>query len=290
MRCKSVLAALAQVATLGAALGATLATAQPFDQTRYPDWRGQWGRVFVPGLKGNPSWDPHKSEGRAQDAPLTAEYKALHEASLADQVAGGAGLDRDYACYPPGMPRMMNVYAPSEIIIMPGATYMLMGFLNEIRRIYTDGRDWPDPIEPSLAGYSLGRWIDEDGDGRFDVLEIETRGFRGHRTLDSTAIPLHADNASIIRERIRGDAADRDVIYDEITVIDHALTHPWTVTKGYRRNAVARPSWRESKCAEDNLHVRIGGDSYMLSGDGFLMPAKRGQAPPDLRYFGKTRN
>jgi hypothetical protein len=23
----------------------------------------------------------------------------------------------------------------------------------------------------------------------------------------------------------------------------------------------------------------------MLSGDGFLMPTKKGQAPPDLRYF-----
>jgi len=272
-----------------ALLFAMLAPAMAFDETRYPDWRGQWSRAAVPGLKGNPSWDPFKSEGRAQEAPLTDEYRALHEASLADQVAGGAGLDRDYACFPAGLPRMMNVYSTLEIIIMPETTHLLFGFLNEVRRVFTDGRDWPDPIEPSTAGYSIGRWIDTDGDGRYDLLEVETRGFRGHRTLDSTAIPLHADNASIIKERISADGANRDILHDEITVIDHALTHPWTVTKSYRRSSDAHPSWRESKCAEDNLHVRIGEDSYMLSGDGLLMPAKKGQAAPDLRYFNRAR-
>ena len=29
-----------------------------------------------------------------------------------------------------------------------------------------DGRDWPDDIEATYAGYSIGRWVDEDGDGR----------------------------------------------------------------------------------------------------------------------------
>jgi hypothetical protein len=40
----------------------------------------------------------------------------------------------------------------------------------EIRRIFTDGRDWPTDIEPAYLGYSIGRWIDEDGDGRYTVL------------------------------------------------------------------------------------------------------------------------
>jgi hypothetical protein len=35
---------------------------------------------------------------------------------------------------------------------------------------------WPSEIEPTFAGYSLGKWIDEHGDGRHDVLEVETRG------------------------------------------------------------------------------------------------------------------
>jgi hypothetical protein len=42
-------------------------------------------------------------------------------------------------------------------------------------------------------------------------------------------------------------------------------------------------------CAEGSTHVRIGQESYMLSAEGELMPAKKNQTPPDLRYFGQAR-
>jgi hypothetical protein len=32
----------------------------------------------------------------------------------------------------------------------------------------------------------------------------------------------------------------------------------------------------------------VGKESYYVSGDGFLMPVKKGQQPPDLRYFRQT--
>jgi len=35
--------------------------------------------------------------------------------------------------------------------------------------------------------------------------------------------------------------------------------------------------------------IIIGKENYFLSGDGFLMPARKDQAPPDLRYFKPTR-
>ena len=43
------------------------------------------------------------------------------------------------------------------------------------------------------------------------------------------------------------------------------------------------------ECAEDNHHVTIGKDDYFISADGLLMPAKKDQPPPDLRYFKETR-
>ena len=43
--------------------------------------------------------------------------------------------------------------------------------------------------------------------------------------------------------------------------------------------------WVENNCAEGNQHVGIGKENYMLSADGLLMPARKNQAPPDLRYF-----
>jgi hypothetical protein len=36
---------------------------------------------------------------------------------------------------------------------------------------------------------------------------------------------------------------------------------------------------------EGTNYVVIGQDVYFMSGDGFLMPTKKDQAPPDLRYF-----
>jgi hypothetical protein len=33
------------------------------------------------------------------------------------------------------------------------------------------------------------------------------------------------------------------------------------------------------------MHVQIGKDAYFLSADGLLMPTRKDQPPPDLRYF-----
>jgi len=72
-------------------------------------------------------------------------------------------------------------------------------------------------------------------------------------------------------------------------VIDHALTRPWTVDKRYRRNPNPRPNRPESYCTENNAQIVIGKENYFLSADGFLMPAKKDQPPPDLRYFKQTQ-
>ena len=47
--------------------------------------------------------------------------------------------------------------------------------------------------------------------------------------------------------------------------------------------------WEDYECSEGNNHVVIGKDNYFVSGDGYLMPTKKGQAPPDLRYFKRTQ-
>ena len=68
-------------------------------------------------------------------------------------------------------------------------------------------------------------------------------------------------------------------------MIDNALTRPWTVMKNYRRRPDPYPTWTEENCAETNTHVTIAEEDYMLSAEGFLMPTRKDQAPPDLRYF-----
>jgi len=260
------------------------------DLGKYPNLQGQWTRAPVPGAVGQPPHDPSKPPGRGQEAPLTAEYQAVFEANLADQKAGGQGNDPTYVCLPNGMPRAMSAYEPIEFLITADATYVLIDHIEHTRRIYTDGRDWPANIEPSFLGYSIGRWRAENGGGRFNLLEVETQGFKGPRVYDATGIPLHADNQTIIKERIYLDQADQNLLRDEITTIDHALTRPWTVTKNYRRNTNPRPIWREYACAEGNNHVEIAGQSYFLGAGGLLMPTRKDQPPPDLRYFPRAGN
>ena len=271
------------VLALLAAFSVTSAAA--FDESKYPDFKGQWSRVRFPGVTGQPSSDQTRSAGAGQGAPLTAEYQAIFEANLKEQAQGGQGTDPTATCLSPGMPRIMTAYEPMEIVVTPATTHILMEHIHDSRRIYTDGRPWPADIEPSFAGYSIGEWRDPDGSGRYTVLESETRGFKGPRTYDAAGLPLHADNQTVIKERLHLVKDNKDLLDDEITVFDHALTRPWTVTKHYKREATAQPHWRESVCAENNSHVQIEGEDYYLSADRELMPAKKDQKAPDLKYF-----
>ena len=264
------------------ALAFSIAGAAAFDESKYPDWAGQWKRPR--GLA--TQWDQGKPAGLGQQAPLTPEYQARLEASIADQANGGQGLDTRYKCLTNGMPRVMGVIFPIEFVILPNMTYVnFEAFMP--RRIYTDGRDFPKNEEPSFMGYSIGKWLDTDDDGRFDTLEVETRNFKGPRTVEFSGIPLHDDNETVVKERIYLDKADPDMMHNEITIIDHAFTHPWTVDKHYRRDR--NVLWYEDNCNENNHHVIIGTENYFMSGDGYLMPARKGQSPPDLRYFKQTQ-
>jgi hypothetical protein len=263
---------------LAAALLRTIAPAQAFDESRYPDLNGQWSRAHP-----RSQWDPSKPRGLQQQSPLTAEYQAIFEANLADLHSGNLGADPQVFCLPSGMPRMMIAYEPIELIITVETVYVHTDHLGDFRRIYTDGRDWPAKIKPSFEGYSIGKWVDENGDGRYDALEVETRALKGPRTFDADGLPLHEDNQTVVKERIYLDKTNRDLLHAEITTIDHALTRPWTVMRNYEREH--HPIWHEYVCAEANSHVGIGRENYFLSADGLLMPTRKSQPPPDLRYF-----
>ena len=270
-----------------AALWLSMTPALAFDDALYPDLSGQWTRVNLH-KTGQITFDQTKGWGREQQAPLTPEYQAIHEASLADQAKGGQGnWYSGERCLPPGMPATMNGYNTFEFVVLPEITYVLNEHNLPIqRRIYTDGRDWPGDIEPSFQGYSIGRWVDSEQKGRFDTLEVETRVFKGPRAIDPTGIPVHADNQSIVRERIH---LVKDILHDELTLIDHALTRPWSVDKIYERTPDKYPWWREENCPGVTRLVKIRGELYFKGADDKLLPTRKDQPPPDLKYFAEPR-
>src|SRR5256886_479107 len=131
------------------ALVTSIATAQAFDDAKYPDLSGLWRAVNF-GVGGQAAFDPTKPWGRGQQAPLTPEYQAILEASLADQANGGQGnWPSGTRCMPAGMPASMTVYGEMEIVVLPEITHVLLNHNTEIhRRIHTDGREWPKEVEP----------------------------------------------------------------------------------------------------------------------------------------------
>src|SRR5260370_9035942 len=151
---------------LAAALMVTMGGAQAADDAKYPNWKGQWSRINTNREGQAVKFDPTKASGRGQQAPLTPEYQKVFEDSMADQARGGLGNYPSARCILGGMPRTMSP-TRQEYVITPETTYILndTDFV-EIRRIFTDGRDWPTDIEPSYQGYSIGRWIDEAVDAR----------------------------------------------------------------------------------------------------------------------------
>ncbi len=282
MSCRSSIAAITLAVLCAGTASAPAQNASQYDPSRYPDWSGHLRWTATGGNR----YDQTKPPGLKQQAPLTTEYQAIFEAGLKAQREGSQGGNQTYSCLPGGMPREMAGNQGLEFVVTPKVTHVL--FVQAMpRRIYTDGRDWPKDVEPTYDGYSIGKWIDEDGDGRFDVLEVETRNFLGPRTYDNFGTPLHADNQTIVKERIYRDKENPELIHAETTTIDNALTRPWVVKRTYR--FTKDPHFVQNICSVGNNHVAIGKDNYFLSADGKLMPTKKDQPPPDLSYFKQTR-
>ena len=249
------------LAAVVAALLMTSMAASAFDDAKYPDLSGQWVAVRL-GVRGQPAFDPTKPWGRGQQAPLTPEYQAIFETNLA--ALRTTTVDPQLRCLPAGTPRMMIAYEPLEFIVTAEMIYIRTDHLSETRRIHTDG------------------------DGKYDVLEIETRFLKGPRALDPAGMPTHEDNNSIVKERIYFDKAVPSFLHNEITLIDNAYTRPWTVLKTYRRAREKHPDWPEDSCDSEGM-VMVGKETYFRSADGALMPTNKDQPPPDLRYFPQAR-
>ena len=219
------------------ALLMTVAGARAFDDSKYPDFNGQWKRP--PEISNQ--YDISKPR-TAEEAPLTPESGDLRSQS---QGPGGrrTGHRSDLYVHPG------RHAAGHERDLPDGGRGRAEDDLHHDRvsqhasRIYTDGRDWPKDFEPSFMGYSIGKWTDADPNGRYQTLEVETRLLKGPRAYDFNGIPLHADNETVVKERIFLDKANPDMMHDEIATFDHAQIHPWKIVKMDVR--VQNPIWFE---------------------------------------------
>ena len=217
---------------------------------RYPDWKGQWIRA---GNGQGATWDPNTPRGQVQKPPLTPAYQAKYDENLREQANGQQGDDPSYKCIPAAMPRIMIAVQPMEIVITPDTTYVMLELFNTLRRIYTDGREWPkESSRPTPAIRS--------GTGRIPTATADTTRWSPRRAGSRARTPMTAPASRFTRmaRRSSGSASAStrpipNLLLNEITTIDTRLTRPWTVQRSYRRGG-RQPVWTEYYCQEDNHH------------------------------------
>ena len=108
------------LAAIAAACVLSVGSPQAYDDSEYPNFKGQWGRLPVPGVRGQISFDQYRSWGKEQGAPLTAEYQAIYEQNLKSQEKGDSGEWLGISCLGFGMPIMMYGGEPLEFVVEVG--------------------------------------------------------------------------------------------------------------------------------------------------------------------------
>ena len=218
----------AAMACAGVGGVAQAASAKPYLAIQYKpkskrDFTGIWqntqGIAWQPRIDGKPAPPP----------PLTPEYQKIFNQRIQDAKEGKPSGDMTAACLPQGMPRIMTMTYPMEIIQNDIQVNIFAEWMEQTRRIFVDGRPHPsaDEIEPTYYGHSIGHW---EG----NVLVAETVAMRPETDLEASGLP-HSD-VTVANERIW--LANDNELRDEITLVDpKAYLHPWTVTKIFKRAA-----------------------------------------------------
>ncbi|MEO6078551.1 MAG: hypothetical protein ABIQ86_02070 [Steroidobacteraceae bacterium] len=160
-------------------------------------------------------------------------------------------------CFPAGMPMIMTRVHPISMIQLPTITYMLFGFTNSMRFIYTDGRNFSDPdtVVYTYNGESIGRW-------EKDALVVRTKYFEPNEHYIDSGIPI--SDQFEMEERITMEDAGM------MLRIDYTMTDPkmwkgeWKNTKRFIRKD--HSDIPESECLpnlNENLPSTAAGQKAM---------------------------
>ncbi len=246
------------------ALKARASGGAPLSPEDMPDWTGLWTRV------GRPFFDPEQQFSQITTAKLKPDV--LEDLQQRRELsAKGIEYDPISDCSPPGFPRWLAIPFLREFIVTPGETYLFSETVNNMRRIYTDGRGHPSPDDayPLYYGDSIGFWTS----GR--ELVIHTNQIKAgifHRN-----DPRYSDELETVEvwRKVDPDTVTADVwSYDPET-----LEEPWYVQQTYKQ--VPNPD-KELRinywfCGENPNNAIIKTDEGTSKFDDFTFTDKDGQ-------------
>lgn len=222
---------LAALAPAGAQEATDVADARPAPRTAdgRPDLSGIWNKSIT------------VDSAAGIDLPFTEFGRERFEAAKNE-------VDPQGLCIFPGVPRIMNLPYPFQIVQLPDKVIFLYEALHNFRVVPTDGRAHRTDLPPALMGHSVGRW---EG----DTLIVETVGLTDRTRLDDFG-NVHSAEARVTEryERISHDTLAFDYTLDDPKV----YTEPWTVPR--RLIPLAPPDWElmEYACTDFNKVVDDG--------------------------------
>jgi hypothetical protein len=170
--------------------------------------------------------------------PLLPDAKSVYEQHLAAAARGDRSFDGTTRCLPPGLPRLMLVHRPFEILQRPKTIYFIHELNRLPRRAYLD-EALPSDADPRYLGYSVAHW---EG----DTLVIESSDFLEGTLLDNTGLP-HSD-ALHLTERYRLDKDGKHLLARFTVEDSKTYSTAWSFTARYSK----RPGYelRENVCAD----------------------------------------
>ena len=201
------------------------------------DWTGIYTRTGG-GLNFDPDlpFGPPNPNGPAT-AKLTPAGMAAVKAKAEALLKTGGEFDPLSNCSPPGTPRWYTEPFLHEYVVTPGQTLLINEMMNDVRRVYTDGR--PHTAEADAYGTpngdTIGYW---DG----DVLVAHTKYLIAGQYQRGIQ-PNYSDQVSQVERwrKVNPKTLEVDVwVYDPVN-----LAKPWYVRQSY------------TKLTNDDYNLRI---------------------------------
>jgi hypothetical protein len=123
-----------------------------------PDWSGVWTRAGILFF-----WDQDQDSTYPTNNLPTAKLRPGPRQRLIeklDDIDRGVEYDPLSAGKPAGMPRWFTEPFLKDFAVTTDTTYLINEMMNEVRRIYTDGRGHtpPEDMYPIWQGDSIGFW------------------------------------------------------------------------------------------------------------------------------------
>jgi hypothetical protein len=155
-----------------------------------------------------------------------------------EHAANRAALDPNAKCYLPGVPRVMYMPFPFQIVQTPGLVVLLFEYVHAVRNVFMNSPHPKGPIEWWM-GDSRGRW---EG----DTLVVDVVHFGADTWLDAAG-NFHSEQMHLVE---RFTPAGPDHLTYEVTVEDpKVFTEPWTMSMVLYRHKERDLRLLEYECA-----------------------------------------